>query len=122
MISFVLDLAVGKAEHAQAGRGQVLIAHAIPFLLDGRAVVPEAVRLDDESEFTKEEVDAMPVEENLRFWLREAGASRDRHEKRFQVGVGEDEGGFVEQRANPARPWPAPLRRGPPQRIRPNQI
>src|SRR3954451_21751051 len=59
------DLGVGEAQCGEPGRGVGLVALALTGLLGRRAVVGQAVRLDDQGQLGPEEVDAIPVHDRL---------------------------------------------------------
>jgi hypothetical protein len=65
-------------------------------LLGGRAVVAEAVGLDDQLQVGPEEVDAEVVHALAGERLRQAGPQRNRDEQALELGIGEREGADVE--------------------------
>ncbi len=102
MARLVRDLVVREAQRRQARGDAPVVARTVGRLLHGRAVVAQAVALDDEPELRPVEVDPVRPEVALRARLREAGAARDRDEEALELGVGEDEGGRVEDGAQGA--------------------
>src|SRR6266446_3999686 len=81
------DLSVGEAERCEPGRGVRLVAHAVPRLLCGRAVVAQPVGFDDEAELGPVEVhvEAVQAAPGLRF--REPGPADQWEEAALELGV-----------------------------------
>jgi hypothetical protein len=57
MIRLVAHVLMGKAKLGKAGGGVGLVAEPVPRLLSGRAVIAQAVGLDDEPKVRPVEVD-----------------------------------------------------------------
>src|SRR5437899_599166 len=95
-----------------------LVAEAVSGLLCGRAVVAEAVGLDDQPEVRPVEVDLEAVHPRLRLWLWEAGPACDGEEDALELGGCKDEGEAVEELAQRLRSHsPGPLIEGRRQRF-----
>lgn len=84
-----------------------LVAATVTRLLRGRAVVAQAVRLDDQAALGPEEIHAEAVHERARLRQAQSGAARKGQEAAFELGVGEDEGVPVEELAQGCDPGPA---------------
>jgi hypothetical protein len=76
----VRDLVVREADHGRAGDGMRLVAQAVVALLGRRAVVAQAVALDDQVQFREVEVDAVAVHDRLGCRRRQARRAREWHE------------------------------------------
>src|SRR4051812_42005091 len=72
-------LRVRKAQRHKAGADVRLVAQPVPGLLGRRAVVAQAVRLDNELQSWPVEVHAEAVELHLGLWFREAHRASDGH-------------------------------------------
>jgi hypothetical protein len=74
-----------------------LVTLPIPRLLRRRAVISEAVGLDDEPEFRPVEIDLEAVHAASGPGLGKAGSTSDRQEPALELGVGERERWAIEQ-------------------------
>jgi hypothetical protein len=93
------DLRMGKSDRHEPGRAVVVVADRVTGLLDSGSVVAQAVGLDHQPQIGPEEVDSVAVHVGLGPGLWQAGAPGDRQEQALQLGVGEGEGGRVEDLA-----------------------
>jgi hypothetical protein len=73
-----------------------LIPNPVAGLLGRRAVIADAVGLDDQPERAPVEVDLEAVDPGARLGQRQAGAAGDREESPLELGVGEGERATVE--------------------------
>ena len=99
LVGFVGDLPVREAEDAEAGGGVDLVALHRSCLLGGRAVVAQAVGLDDEAVVGEPEVDLVAHEAVFREGEGEARRQRQGAKEDLQVRIGEAEGVAVEHGA-----------------------
>ncbi len=109
LTGFVSHLPVREPETCQPRRGMGLIPAAIARLLDGSAVVGEAVGLDDQTQIAPVEVDDEPIQADAGLRLGQARAPRDREEPALQLRFGQYERVAVEEVAehlDPALPRP----------------
>jgi hypothetical protein len=81
----VEDLRVGEAQRAEAGAGMGLIAADVYRLLGGRAVVGEAVGLDNEAKLWPVEVNPVAVQPCLGAWLGQTGGAGDGQEAPLEL-------------------------------------
>jgi len=88
---------VSEAKRREARSGVGLVANAVAGLLGRGAVVAQAVGLDDQAEIGPEEVDAKAADDLAGKRERQAGGAREGEEPALELGVGEREGGCVEQ-------------------------
>jgi hypothetical protein len=96
MAGLVPDLSVGEPQRGQTCGRMSLIAQAVASLLGRRAVVREAVGLDDKAEIGPEEVDAEAVHVLLGKGRREPCSRDQPQESPLELGIGEDKGSTVE--------------------------
>jgi hypothetical protein len=116
--ALVANLLVREPQDRQARRRVGLVAAPIAPLLRRRAVVAQAVRLDDQSQLRPVEVDAIAVEPLLREGWRQPGATRDRKKPALELRVGERECEPIEDVAEERHPGPAgEVIHGDPQRL-----
>jgi len=87
---------MGEAERRETGGGVGLVADSVPELLDGRAVVAQAVGLDHQTEVWPVEVDLEPVHPLACEGRGQTRAFGDGEEEALEVRVGEGEGLTVE--------------------------
>jgi hypothetical protein len=92
-------LGAGEPQRGPAGGHVRLVADAVGGLLRRRAVVAQAVGLDDEVELRPEEVDPVAVDLALGKGPRQTGAPCDREEQALEVAVGERERPRIERAA-----------------------
>jgi hypothetical protein len=109
------DLVVGEPQRGQARRHVGLIAAPVTRLLGGRAVVAQAVGLDDEAEVRPEEVDPEAVEPLLCEGRGQTRPPGDGEKAALELRVGEGEGVAVEEvakggSATAGKRRPQPLR------------
>lgn len=100
-------LGVREAQGREAGARVSLIAATVHGLLRGRAVIAEAVGLDDEAEIGPVEVHSEAVEADLglRWW--EAGSPSDGDEAALELRVSEEQGGTIEAAAEGRKARPS---------------
>ncbi len=99
VVRLVADLVVGEAQGRQTCSLMFLVTPAVAALLVRGAVVTETVGLDNQPQVGPVEVDPIAVDALLSQRLRKVGGARDWQEVALQLGVGEREGGLVEERA-----------------------
>ena len=98
------DLPVREAKAGQARRRQRLIAHTVLGLLRGRAVITQAVGLDDEAQVRPIEVDPEATDVGLCAGFGETGTACDGQEVALELRVGESEGPAIEGLRRTATP------------------
>ena len=84
MIGLELHLSPSKPERRQSGGGVRLVAQAVPGLLGRRAMVSQAVGLDDQPEIGPVEIDLVAVESLLRLGSRKTGLADYREEEALE--------------------------------------
>lgn len=102
---FVLDLVVGEAKRSHPGDCVGAVAFRVSRLGCGRAVVPEAVGLNDQAELGPVEVDLPPVDELFAERGRQPRSGGDRPEEDLEIRVGEPERPSVEDVSEQAHAW-----------------
>jgi hypothetical protein len=83
-----VDLLARESQAGEPGGGVDLIAQPVACLLRGRAVVTEAVALDDQAALRPVEVDLEAVHDLLRERERQAGRHGERKEVALELGPG----------------------------------
>jgi hypothetical protein len=114
---------VGEAHRGHPGEQVGAVAASVTGLDRGRAVVAEAVGLDDEAQIGKEEVDLEAVQDLFAERHGKACFHCDWAEEDLKIGVREEEGALVEELAQGLHAGLASvvIESGP-QRLRVNQV
>ena len=93
------DLTVGEAKRRQTGARMCVVAPLVFGLLEGSAVVAQAVGLDHEAEVGPVEVDPVSIQLGLCQWDRQARFEDELEKEPLELGGGERDGRPVEQPA-----------------------